>query len=232
MVRQPDRKERAFPIIGFTIVMLGLFTLAKYLGIPVGNLLLSAYQHSGRSSYLIVFAAAFLEGLFVINIYVPGSAVVILAAVASRIGILNIWGVIGTAWIGFSCAYIVCFSLGYSGSHTALSLYGANAAIQQMYSKMQRVGPIVICAANIHPNIGALAAVVSGMLRLPFRKFLALSTMSALFWNILWGMIAYHLGDKALLFFNSWLLVPVLMVIIGIVAFGRSKKRHQPKSGH
>jgi membrane protein DedA with SNARE-associated domain len=161
-----------------------------------------------------VFLGALLEGILVINFYVPGSTIVILGAVASRGGALSIGLVILVATVGFILAYSVCYILGWFGWYSAFSRLGVERALNRTRERMMAVGPRLIPVANIHPNLGALAATSAGALRIPFVRFILISGTSALLWDIFWGLLAFWLGREAVKLFNGWLLFPVLLVLV------------------
>lgn len=196
------------------LLLITLIILGPVLHLPLGSQLLFLFKkYCGNYGYFVVMLAAFAEGLIVVNTYAPGSTVVILGAVAARSGILSIWGVIATALFGFMLGYISCFALGLYGWYSAVRNRNINSALERVRNEMALFGPKLIVIANIHPNTGSLAATAAGLLRVKFRIFLLITTASALFWTVFWCFIAYSLGDAAVLLFNSWLLLPILLVV-------------------
>lgn len=216
-------------------LLLVLITAGQILHVPIGTWLLSiCRRYYGEYGYLAVFVGALLEGLLVVNFYVPGSTIVILGAVASRGGMLNIWAVIGLAATGFFLAHMVSFALGWYGWHSAIKHRGLIRSLEKTRRKLLEVGPQLVCAANIHPNLGALVSTAAGTLRVPPRKFVPLCGASDLAWATFWGLLAYSLGDKAVMLFNSWMLIPVLIIVLSSVLIGgrRGKPPSDGSSAH
>ena len=205
--------------LGLAIVLV-LIAMGHALRIPLGSwLLFLCRRYYADYGYQAVLIGAFLEGLLVLNLYVPGSTVVILGAVASREGILSLWIVIILASIGFLLAYTLCYCLGWYGWHPAIGHRAVSGALARTKNRMLVIGPRLICIANIHPNLGAVASTAAGVLRVPLRRFLILSGISAVAWTMFWSLIAYLLGDMAVEMFNSWLLVPVVgaLIVVSVV---------------
>ena len=220
------RLQNLGPTTLLIFLFLGLLIAGRILHVPVGSWLLSVssryYQDYG---YLAVFLGAFVEGLLVVSLYLPGSTIVILGAVASRSGILNIWAVIGVSSIGFFLAYVICYTLGWFGWYSGISRLGVAKPLEKTRVRMLEVGPRLICVANIHPNLGALAATASGILRVPFRKFVVLSIISETSWTVFWGLIAYSLGKTAIDLFNSWLLIPIIIILLATTLYGSKAQK-------
>lgn len=209
------------PVVILLALFVGLTVTGRLLHVPVGDWLLAAcHRYYGKYGYPAVFIGAFVEGLLVINLYLPGSTVVILGAVASRAGILNIWAVIGAASAGFVLAYLACYVVGWYGWYSAISHLGVAGSLDRARERMLVTGPRLIWLANIHPNLGALAATSAGVLRVPIRKFVVISGTSAICWTVFWGLVAFALGNTAVQLFNSWLLVPVVVVLLVLAIAG------------
>lgn len=207
-----------------------LVLVGRTLNVPVGDWLLSVSdQYYARYGYPAVFIGALLEGTIVVNFYVPGSTIVILGAVASRGGALSIAAVIGIATMGFILAYSFCYMLGWLGWYAALRRLGFEGALRRMHQRMVAAGPRIIPLANIHPNLGALAATSAGILRVPFFKFIMISAPSTLAWTTFWGLLAYWLGREAVRLFNGWLLTPVVLVPLAWFVVGARRQQERPR---
>ena len=73
------------------------------------GILIDLYKQYG---YAIVLIGAFLEGLFLVGMYVPGSTVVLLGAALSKTGVLSFPITIGLGVAGLVAGYIVNYFLG------------------------------------------------------------------------------------------------------------------------
>ena len=78
-----------------------------------------------------------------------------------------------------------------------------------------------------HPNIGALTSTASGILHFPFRQFALRALVIAFFWNILWGTLAFFLGEAALGILGVRFALIVILIWIAIRLFIKHKDEVQ-----
>lgn len=82
--------------------------------------------------------------------------------------------------------------------------------------------------AFIHPNIGAIASFAAGSLKMDFKKFLTLSSLSTIAWYSLWGILGFALGEvflKVLTKYAFVLMIFVLSIWILVLVNNRWGKR-------
>lgn len=175
---------------------LPLFILALFLafsfiyqalGLPASNELVKISEsYFRRYGYLVVFIGAFLEATPVINFYLPGSAVIILAVAFSRHGTLNVFAVVAVATLGFLTAYLLDYLAGIYGWYRILLRFGLSTSLEKTRQRVLEHGSDKwLWLSYVHPNFGAVTATAYGTLHIPFVRFFFNSVGALLCWNTL-----------------------------------------------
>src|SRR3954468_14820136 len=112
--------RRALKIIAFPLAVLAIFGLLYLIWLaldlpPEDTMVRIAKDYLDRHGVLIVFIAAYLEGLLLIGWYFPGTLVIILALVLAGPDPVRVAQVAATAGIGLFAAYVTNFYAGKYG---------------------------------------------------------------------------------------------------------------------
>lgn len=75
---------------------------------------------------MVLFAAALLEGLFMVNIYLPGSFVIVLSVYLSDQSLSELAAIATVTWIAFLLASVINYLLGSTGGYRSLLALGRN----------------------------------------------------------------------------------------------------------
>jgi membrane-associated protein len=145
--------------------------------------------------YPLIFVAAFIEAFLLIGLYVPGSVALILAATMAGQGALNIWMVILCISLGMICAVTGNFMLGKYGWYRLLARFGLKDAIDRTKAKAEAKGYKYIHYTYFNPNLASLTATSFGILRMGFGKFFCHSVLAFAYWNTIWGISFYLMGN-------------------------------------
>ena len=181
-------------IIQFSIVLLLILIIVVSNYTSVLNPL--SISQSFQNLYLeygliIILIAAFLEGLFMLNIYIPASFVIVLSAFAlgfdfSTLLIINILSI-----AGFSIANILNYYLGYAGYYKLLlNLFGNDFVIKEQDSFKKNQFKTIFFS-SFHPNFLAISMVSAGISRVNLLKVIFQSIVSLFFWISLWMTLFY-----------------------------------------
>jgi membrane protein DedA with SNARE-associated domain len=181
------------------------------------------YQKYG---YEIIFAAAFLEGLVLVNLFVPGGAAMALGAIFARTGQTSLPLVILAGCSGAICAYILDFVLGYFGFADILKDLGYKHLLNQAHSKLDKLGKKGLVLSFIHPNVASFAALISGTLNIKIKEFLVIALISTFAWGTIWAVSVYLLGNFILRLFGRYSFLLVLLVVIGLVVVRWKRKKN------
>jgi len=172
-------------------VAFAIFTVIyKTIGLPppseIAVIGKELYANYGNITLLI---AAFLEGVFMINIYFPGSFVILLAVFLSDKTATQLSLIAFFCWLGFVGAGPLNYWLGNAGFYRVLLKIGKNDIVIKMRRWMDKRGKVAILLASIHPNFLAVAQVCMGISSEGYRKTLTLTALSLAMWVPLWTII-------------------------------------------
>lgn len=174
----------------FAVASAVFTVIYKTIGLPppseiaeIGKGLYASYGN------LTLVAAAFLEGVFMINIYFPGSFVILLAVFLSDKSVAQLSLIAIFSWLGFMCAGPLNYWLGNAGFYRVLLKIGKDDIVIKMRRWMDKRGKAAVFLAAIHPNFLAVSQVCMGISSEGYRKTLMLSALSLAMWVPLWTII-------------------------------------------
>lgn len=173
--------------------------------------------------YVIVFVGAFIESLLVIGWYFPGSLIIFIsvifaptpAAAAVSVAIVTV-----ALW----CGYTFNFLLGRYGWYRVLVAFGVKEYIDQAKDKLTKYGILAVFSSYWSPGLASFIATAAGVLHYPMYKFLTYSLIAVVIWNTFWGLLVYHIGERALNMFLSWpFMIFVIVLWIGVRYWNEKK---------
>lgn len=167
---------------------------------------------------LALCIAAMMEGIFMVNIYIPGSFVIVLSVYLSDKTPSSLLSIALITWCGFFISSVINYILGATGGYRALLFLGKKSTLEKMKSWMERNGRRAMFLSAIHPNFQAFVMVSSGISRQPVARTLAASAISLAFWVPLWTVF-FSIILKSLAIDdsnNSWYVV-ALLVMVGLI---------------
>lgn len=148
-----------------------------------------------KHSLAIVAVSAFVEGLVLINLYFPGSVVIILGVLSQRDNPVSAGVVVALAVLGFSLAACLNYALGYYGVYSIIARLGGRVWLERAHDWHLRHGRNAILMSYVHPNVGAFVAVASGKARYSFVSFVCFACIGIGMWSCVWGIMTYHFGQ-------------------------------------
>ena len=170
-----------------------------------------------KYGYEIIFISALLEGLVLVNLFVPGMLALALGAVFARTGETDLTLVILTASCGIILGYIIDYLMGYFGFGDTLKKLGYESFLNTSKEKLKRFGNRGLIVGFFHSNVGSFLAFASGTMRLGFVNFLIVAVASTLVWATLWGLAAFYLGEIFLNIIKRYSFLLVLLVIASFI---------------
>ncbi len=203
------------------------FPLSRLLHLPEINQIIDYAQlHLTQYGYLIIFIAAILEATPLFNSYVPGSVIIVLTVASSRQNGLNPFLLVGLVDLGFFIGYILDWSAGHYGWYKLFHFLGWGPALRQVESQLKQSGKRWLWLTYFNPDIASLSTTAAGILGYKLPDLLAYVFWPVIGWNIMWGLLAYYLGDQLLRSAgpNSLLICLVISLIFYVVAVFRQSK--------
>jgi membrane protein DedA with SNARE-associated domain len=183
-------------------------------------------------AYGLVVVAGVI-GLECVGLPVPGETVLILAAIfAGTMHDLNIVEVILTAAVaaivGQSLGYVIGREFGY----WLLLRYGNYLRITESRIKLGqylflRHGGKIIVVARFVPVLRALAGILAGANRMPWRGFLLANAAGAFAWAAFFGFAAYMLGRQVERIAGPMVIIIGIVAVIVIAAAANFAGRHE-----
>lgn len=184
-------KALAFPLF-LLLILISFVAVYRIFNLPTNEELIKIVKiYFERYGYPVLFVSAFIEAIPVINIYYPGSSIILLAAAFSRQGTLNIFLVVLLTSLAFQIAYIINYFIGKHGWYRLFIKLGLGGSLENTREKIEKHGSRWLWLTYFHPNIGALTATTYGILKIPFRRFFITSILAVLCWDIFWGAFCY-----------------------------------------
>lgn len=180
-----------------------------------------------RYGYATVFVAAFVEGLFPLNIYIPGSTSIVLGVVfAQRTGLSMPWFTV-LIILGFFSAYCVNYTVGRYGLHRLIERLGHGGDIKETEERLKKHGPKLLFGALVHSNLASITTTGAGIIQMPIYKFLSWTLTASIVWNTLWVLGLMAVGEQLVGAVNSWYALPIV-IIWGLIAFILWPKHNTP----
>ena len=163
-----QRIVKALAISLILLATLVVFFVIASIFFPTPDTLLEGLKYYfALWGYPVLIFSAIIESIPVINIYFPGSSIILLAAAFSRQGSLNIYAVIFFTAASFCLTYAMNYWIGHAGWHKLFIKFGMGDALEKTKKQVERHGSWWIWISYVHPNVGALTSVSYTHLTLP-----------------------------------------------------------------
>jgi membrane protein DedA with SNARE-associated domain len=192
---------------------------------------MSTIAHLVNTYGLVVVAG--LIGLECIGFPVPGETVLILAGVlAGTMHELNIVEVILTAAVAAIIGQAVGYVIGREFGYWLLLRYGNYLRITESRIKLGqylflRHGGKIIVVARFVPVLRALAGILAGANRMPWRQFLLANAAGASAWAAFFGFAASSLGRQVERIAGPMVIIIGIIAVIVIAAAANFAGRHE-----
>lgn len=213
-----QERSRRFILLSFILVLGGLFYL-RYSGVIASPEEIVSYLDDwySRYGYWVIFISALIEGIFVVNLYFPGSTAILLGvALATQNELSGIILVMLTI-IGFFLSYCANYFLGKYGLFQLLLRFGYGDILEDIKQSISEKGPRIMLTTFFHPNIAAAIATGAGVINMPFKQFAIWCFLSLILWDIIWGILVYVLGEYILKLFGSWMIIPFTILWTALI---------------
>lgn len=231
LVRLIVKKDLILP---FTLLATYIVFLIVARGVvPTSEELIDLFSDFyAKYGYEIIFISALLEGLILVNLFVPGMLALALGAVFARTGETDLTLVILTASFGIVLGYVIDYLMGYFGFGDTLNKLGYESFLNASKEKLRKFGNRGLIVGFFHSNVGSFLAFASGTMRLGFVNFLIVAIASTLVWASLWGITAFYLGEIFLNIIKRYSFLLVLIVIASFIlaSFWKYKSDNKVKS--
>ena len=207
------------------------FFLWKIFGLPSNEELIQIVREAfARHGLIIVFACSLIEGLLLAGNYFPGGLVIFLGVITAGKDILRVVAVVAVVSLAFFMAYTLNYFLGRYGWYKLLVRFGLTAELEKAKARLEKHGSSAIMLSYWQPNLAALTATATGVLKLPIKKFLPSSLAGIVIWNTFWGGLVYALEEQALQVVTNFKYVLVAVLIWVILIFVKEHLAHKKQN--
>jgi membrane protein DedA with SNARE-associated domain len=179
-------------------------------------------------SYFFLFGIIFFECA---GMPLPGFSVALLAAALAGQGRLSFWLVFGATLVAATLGGMAGYLVGIHGGRSLIERYGRYVFItphrfttaEQLF---QKHGNKAVLLGRFFPLLCFLAGIISGITRLPYRRFLVYNFVGALLWctQLILGYFfgrSLHMLSK--IFNNFFIALIILGLIVGVAFMVRRK---------
>ena len=175
-----------------------------------------------------------------IGIPVPGETMLLTAAIyAGRTGHLFIGFVIAAAAAGAIAGDNIGYAVGREGGFRLLRRWGKYVRLDEPKLKVgqyvfMRYGGLVVFFGRFIAILRALAALLAGVNRMPWWRFVIANALGGVLWATIYGLLGWALGDAAHQFEGKATIVLAVagaaVTIAGIVFTVKNERRLEEKA--
>ena len=147
--------------------------------------------------YLAVAGLVMVENF---GVPAPGETILVAAAVYAGTGRLSIVGVGVIAVLAAIIGNCIGYAIGYFGGHALVLRFGRYVFLtKERLEKTERFfarrGGMVVVAGRFIEGLRQAAGIIAGTAEMPWKQFLAFTTLGAVLWVGVWAPIGYLAGD-------------------------------------
>ncbi len=188
-------------------------------------------------AYIILFVTAILENIFP---PAPGDTVTVFGAYLVGRGVLKLWPVILSTFLGSTIGFMGLFALGWRyGRRLLLRMrWMSRKHLRRAEALVQKRGLVAVALNRFIPGVRSLIGISAGILRVPTWKALVATSFSVFAWNgllIYAGLLTGENWDRVLAFVRSYnhfvmgagLAIGILVGVYVAVRHLRNRRRRE-----
>jgi membrane protein DedA with SNARE-associated domain len=186
--------------------------------------------------YLAVAGLVMVENF---GVPAPGETILVAAAVYAGTGRLSI---VGVGLIAVAAAVIgncIGYAIGYFGGHALVLRYGKYVFLtKERLDKAERFfarrGGLVVVAGRFIEGLRQAAGIIAGTAEMPWKQFLAFTTLGAVLWVAVWAPLGYLAGDHIGTIYadatrySLYLLIALVVVLAALIARAVWRRKRGP----
>jgi membrane protein DedA with SNARE-associated domain len=206
---------------------------------PLPGLLGTVAPVLDNYGYLAVAGLVLVENF---GIPVPGETILVAASVYAGTGRLNIVAVGVIAVLAAIVGNCIGYVIGYYGGHALVLRFGkyvflTSERLARTERFFERRGGIVVVVARFLEGLRQAAGLIAGTVEMPFRNFLAYTSLGAVLWVGLWAPLGYLAGDHIGTIYNDivryslYLLIALAVVVAAWITRAVLRRRRAAARG-
>ena len=186
--------------------------------------------------YLAVAGLVMVENF---GVPAPGETILVAASVYAGTGRLSIVGVGVIAVLAAIVGNCIGYAIGYFGGHALVLRYGKYVFLTpERLEKTERFfarrGGLVVVAGRFIEGLRQAAGIIAGTAEMPWKSFLAFTTLGAVLWVGVWAPIGYLAGDHIGTIYaeatrySLYLLIALLVLLAAWIARAVWRRKRSP----
>ena len=186
--------------------------------------------------YLAVGGLVMVENF---GVPAPGETILVAAAVYAGTGRLSIVGVGVIAVLAAIIGNCIGYAIGYFGGHALVLRFGRYVFLtKERLDKTERFfarrGGLVVVAGRFIEGLRQAAGIIAGTAEMPWKQFLAFTTLGAVLWVGVWAPLGYLAGDHIgtiyadVTRYSLYLLIALVVVLAALIARAVWRRRRGP----
>ena len=186
--------------------------------------------------YLAVAGLVMVENF---GVPVPGETILVAASVYAGTGRLSIVGVGVIAVLAAVIGNCIGYAIGYFGGHALVLRYGRYVFLtKERFEKAERFfarrGGLVVVAGRFIEGLRQAAGIIAGTAEMPWKRFLAFTTLGAVLWVAVWAPLGYLAGDHIGTIYadatrySLYLLIALVVVLAAWITRAIWRRRRSP----
>lgn len=220
-------REASIPLV-FLVLYYFLFHFQKVISLPTQDKFMDLILNFiNTQNIFFIFLIALVEGGLILGQYSPGGIVIFLSIMSTEGNIPKMILLLSIISLGYLVAYSLDYLFGYYGIETVIKKLGFEKKVEKYRKLLDKNVFNTIFFSYAETNIASLVAVASGLLKIPFRKFIYFSIVSVIFWNTFWAVVLYFFGNTILNIFGATYLVVILIIWVLIVFYKNFLKKEE-----
>jgi membrane protein DedA with SNARE-associated domain len=208
------------------LVFLAVFLLARGY-IPSGDELVDLFNGLyAKYGFEILILSAFLEALFIINLFVPGQVSLALGIIFAKTHGRNLEVVILAACTGAILGYILDYLVGFLGLSSAMEKRGFKNQISRAIDVVDKTSNFKLSLGFIHPNLASFIAFGMGAVKTNFWQFLLVTVLATFLFVTFWSVLIYIFSEIIINIIRRYIYFGVV-IILAISIFRNLQKRKE-----
>jgi len=186
--------------------------------------------------YLAVAGLVMVENF---GVPAPGETILVAASVYAGTGRLSIVGVGVIAVLAAIIGNCIGYAIGYFGGHALVLRYGKYVFLTpERLEKTERFfarrGGLVVVAGRFIEGLRQAAGIIAGTAEMPWKRFLAFTTLGAVLWVAVWAPVGYLAGDHIGVIYATatryslYLLIALLVLLAAWIARAVWRRKRSP----
>lgn len=171
------------------------------------------------------------------GIPVPGETTLVAAAFFAGAGQLNIFSVVGIAFLAAVIGDNIGYLIGRKGGHPLVLRFGkyvflTHERLMKAEKFFKRHGGKVVMVARFIDGLRQVNGIMAGITEMPWRWFLICNSIGAALWVSTWGLVGYFGGNhiETIYRYGTWAALGLLGIGICYLIYRFVRSRKTPHS--